>query len=159
MLAIYQVLAAFALIMGFIGQYRSIFHDRWNLYHHDLDSPEPVVRSCTSTAMILPEIYHSLSGPRPFVTRVNFSPYEITTLARYRHAIIDRFSETFASSRCNLYSIHYRACTYAPPPITIVSSKSLIFKFDLLNNLIRYIIKCTYLLSLWSYFYLLHTYN
>lgn len=92
-LAIYQVLATLALIMGFIRQYRSIFRDRWNLHHHDPDSPEPVACSCTSTATILLEIYHSLSGPAVICHKCKFeSARTKLRRSRYRHVIIDRFS-------------------------------------------------------------------
>lgn len=91
--AIYQVLATLALIMGFIRQYRSIFRNRWNLHHHDPDSPEPVACSCTSTAMILLEIYHSLSGPAVICHKCKFeSARTKLRRSRYRHVIIDQFS-------------------------------------------------------------------
>lgn len=90
-LAIYQVLATLALIMGFIRQYRSIFHDRWNLYHHDLHSPEPVVvlvhvgRDDSTWDL-------SLALGIAVICQVQIWIHTKLRCSRYRHVIIDRFS-------------------------------------------------------------------
>lgn len=73
----------------------------------------------------LPEIYHSLLGPRSFVTSANLNPHEIAMLTlstRYYRSI---FRETVAAQQCNRYNVS-RPNMFIPM-FTTASLKSLIF--------------------------------
>jgi len=126
MLAIYQVLATLALIMGFIRQYRSIFHDWWNLYHHDLHSPEPVVVFVhvgrddstwdLSLALGIAVICHKCK----FESTRNCDVHVIDTL----------LSIDFPRNGCSATAPVQRSLSnmFTPPLFTIVFLSSLIFK-------------------------------
>lgn len=128
LLAIYQVLATIALIMGFIRQYRSIFRDRWNLYHHDLHSPEPVVvlvhvgRDDSTWDLSLALGTAVICHKCKFESTRNCDAHVIDTLLS-----IDFPRNGCSATAPNRYNSHYR--TRFTPSFATASLKSLVFKF------------------------------